>query len=123
VRRLTWLAGIVSGLLVLGGMIITIFLHDPFSELTRAVNAPQRPIDVDEATGKRVVAFCSACHAMPSVDSFSREAWHHEVMQGYHFYAKSGRTDLDIEEPFQADPDHIQQTQRVSDNIQNRKQS
>ena len=101
-RRLTWLAGIVSGFLVLGGMIFTIFLNDPFSELTRAVNAPQRPIDVDETTGKRVVAFCSACHAMPSVDSFSREAWHHEVMQGYHFYAKSGRTDLDPPTPAEA---------------------
>lgn len=97
-----WLGGIVSGLLVLGGMIFTIFLCDPAAELTCAVKAPVIPTDVDEATGKRVVAFCSACHAMPPASSFSRDAWHHEVMQGYHFYAKSGRTDLDPPTPSEA---------------------
>jgi len=51
---------------------------------------------------KRVVAFCSACHALPVPGSFARDAWHREVMQGYHFYAKSGRHDLDPPPPADA---------------------
>ena len=54
---------------------------------------------VDPATEARIVAFCRACHAMPLASSFPRDAWHHEVMQGYTFYAQSGRHDLDPPPP------------------------
>jgi hypothetical protein len=54
---------------------------------------------LDEASEQRVVAFCSACHVMPRAESFARDAWHHEVLQGYTFYARSGRNDLDPPAP------------------------
>lgn len=43
----------------------------------------------------RIAAFCGDCHAVPQPASFPRDAWHDEVRQGYVFYARSGRTDLD----------------------------
>lgn len=49
----------------------------------------------DPATVARIEAFCGDCHAVPLPDSFPRYAWHTEVLAGYEFYAKSGRTDLD----------------------------
>lgn len=55
--------------------------------------------DYREESEKKVVAFCSACHVMPLAESFPRDAWHHEVMRGYEFYAKSGRKDLDPPAP------------------------
>lgn len=54
---------------------------------------------IDQTTEARIVAFCRACHAMPLASSFPRDAWHHEVMQGYTFYAQSGRHDLDPPPP------------------------
>jgi hypothetical protein len=44
---------------------------------------------------RRVVAFCSDCHALPRAESFSRDRWHQEAKKGYEFYARSGRMDLD----------------------------
>jgi hypothetical protein len=43
----------------------------------------------------RILAFCGNCHAMPSPQSFPRDAWHDEVLRGYEFYARSGMTHLD----------------------------
>jgi hypothetical protein len=57
------------------------------------------PVELSAESEKRVVAFCSACHVMPQAESFPRDAWHHEVMRGYEFYAKSGRKDLDPPAP------------------------
>ena len=66
----------------------------------RAVlGAPLTNVAWEEDSAKRVVAFCSACHVMPLAESFPRDAWHHEVMRGYEFYAKSGRKDLDPPPP------------------------
>ncbi len=39
---------------------------------------------------------------MPLAESFPKDAWHHEVMRGYEFYAKSGRKDLDPPPPTEA---------------------
>lgn len=50
---------------------------------------------VNEATRKRIAAFCGDCHALPQPQNFPREQWHHEVALGYEFYARSGRRDLD----------------------------
>lgn len=36
---------------------------------------------------------------MPIAESFPKDAWHHEVMRGYEFYAQSGRKDLDPPPP------------------------
>ena len=38
--------------------------------------------------------FCGDCHALPRADSFERDVWYQEIRQGYEFYARSGRTDL-----------------------------
>ncbi len=43
----------------------------------------------------RITAFCGNCHAMPSPESFARDAWHHEVLRGYEFYGRSGLTHLE----------------------------
>ncbi len=59
-------------------------------------------VSLSENSEKRVVSFCSACHLMPLAESFPRDAWHHEVMRGYEFYAKSGRKDLDPPSPKEA---------------------
>lgn len=53
------------------------------------------PVAIDADTESRIVAFCGDCHAVPRAESFARDAWHDEVQQGYQFYAKSGRDDLD----------------------------
>lgn len=68
-------------------------------QLEQAIAADDSTVEIDAATERRIVAFCSACHVMPPAASFDRDAWHDEVMQGYHFYAKSGRTDLDPPPP------------------------
>lgn len=44
----------------------------------------------------QVEKFCGDCHAVPSPDSFPRDAWHHEVDRGFDFYNVSGRSDLEI---------------------------
>lgn len=67
-------------------------------EMLTSAEAPLIAIDAD--TERRITAFCSACHAMPVAASFARDAWHHEVMRGYQFYATSGRTDLDAPAPY-----------------------
>jgi len=48
-----------------------------------------------DAMESRITAFCGNCHATPSPDSFPRDAWHHAVLRGYEFYARSGLTHLD----------------------------
>jgi len=48
-----------------------------------------------DAMESRITAFCGNCHAMPSPESFPRDAWHNEVLRGYEFYARSGLTRLD----------------------------
>lgn len=62
-------------------------------------NIPPQTLVLDPPMEARVEAFCRACHALPLASSFPRDAWHHEVMQGYQFYAISGRKDLDPPPP------------------------
>ena len=45
-------------------------------------------------TERQIVAFCSACHAMPKPGSFPKSAWYDEVKKGFGFYHQSGRKDL-----------------------------
>ena len=71
-------------------------------ELERAISADGDTVAVNGTIERKIVAFCSACHVMPQPGSFARDSWHEEVMQGYHFYAKSGRADLDPPTPQQA---------------------
>jgi len=44
----------------------------------------------------QVKKFCGDCHAVPSPESFPRDAWHREVTRGFEFYNVSGRSDLEI---------------------------
>ncbi len=93
------------GLLIVGAALAAVIFwagaDESISDAERAVQDAAEMV-VDEPSERRIVAFCSACHAMPAASSFARDAWHDEVMQGYHFYAKSGRTDLDPPPPAQA---------------------
>lgn len=49
-----------------------------------------------KATQSEVVHFCGDCHAYPEPETFPKFKWHEEVVQGYEFYKKSGRTDLTV---------------------------
>ena len=97
--------------ILLGGLItacLGVSLYFWFSRTSPPVDlrdmAISFPSDVaiDTVTEQRIIAFCCACHATPQAASFQRDAWHTEVMRGYHFYAKSGRSDLDPPPPYQA---------------------
>ncbi len=48
------------------------------------------------ASKERVVAFCGACHAFPTPDSFPKANWPSEVHRGFDFYRKS---DLKLDPP------------------------
>jgi hypothetical protein len=60
-----------------------------------SIGGPAPPAVVDVATEARIAAFCGDCHGVPKAGNYSRSAWRKEVMRGYEFYARSGRTDLD----------------------------
>lgn len=72
----------------------------PADQVELAIATNSAPVEIDAESERKIISFCSACHAMPLADSFARDAWHAEVMQGYHFYAKSGRTDLEVPPPY-----------------------
>lgn len=40
--------------------------------------------------------FCGSCHPTPLPSSFPKDDWYEEVVQGFEFYAESGRSDLDV---------------------------
>lgn len=74
---------------------------------TWAVSSAWRPVvdlgsvgdpqvhEVSDESEARIRAFCGDCHGFPSPDNYSRQAWRKEVLRGYEFYARSGRSDLD----------------------------
>ncbi|MCR4412624.1 MAG: VCBS repeat-containing protein, partial [Thermoguttaceae bacterium] len=63
----------------------------PYTELLHAATTEE---PLDEETVAQIREFCGDCHAVPSPESFHRNAWTEEVAMGYDFYARSGRTDL-----------------------------
>ena len=65
-----------------------------YDDLDHLLDSPS-PVTLDERAESQVVAFCSDCHALPSPESFPREAWYDKVRRGYEYYARSGRNDLD----------------------------
>ena len=64
------------------------FAQAPKDDSARAV--------IDPDLEARIVECCSDCHALPRAESFPRDQWHEEVTRGYKYYARSGRTDLDL---------------------------
>ena len=68
--------------------------------------SPTPSLPRTDAMEPRIVAFCGNCHAMPSPESFPRDAWHDKVLRGYEFYARSGLTHLDPP-PIQATVDYF----------------
>jgi hypothetical protein len=48
------------------------------------------------AIEEQVEQFCGACHPIPAADEFPREAWTHEVQQGFDLYFQSPRSDLQV---------------------------
>ena len=66
---------------------------NPFAQATHK----DPGLDVtDPDVEARVIRCCSDCHALPRPESFPRDQWHEEVTRGYKYYARSGRTDLDL---------------------------
>lgn len=92
------LGGMIGGLLI--GILASVAVWRPWQrppwyqdrEIPADVTPSPTQTDKMEA---RIIAFCGNCHAMPSPDSFPRDAWHNEVLRGYEFYARSGLTHLD----------------------------
>ncbi|MFG0333874.1 MAG: hypothetical protein ACF8TS_10975, partial [Maioricimonas sp. JB049] len=54
--------------------------HDVSSE-NAAASSPS--LSIPQATVEAVERFCGDCHATPAPESFPRDAWAHEVEQGY----------------------------------------
>lgn len=73
--------------------------HVPENVEPVPVAVPPR-VDVDWLR-PQVEQFCGNCHASPSPADFPKQAWNHEVDEGYRFYRETRRTDL--KEPRQFD--------------------
>ncbi len=67
--------------------------RNQFAQVTE-VESTRDVIDPDLEA--RIVKCCSDCHALPLAENFPRDQWHEEVTRGYKYYARSGRTDLDL---------------------------
>lgn len=98
-KKWRWGVSLSGALLVVLGVCYWPRADRVLSEIERSGGEVDADFVVDSVMERRIVVFCTACHAMPAPDSFSRGSWHDEVMQGYHFYAKSGRSDLDPPPP------------------------
>ncbi len=91
------LCGAIAALLIAGlGSVAAWWASQPRpwyldQTVSDAATPSSLPSDTIEAS---IVAFCGNCHAMPSPQSFPRDAWHDEVLRGYEFYARSGMTHL-----------------------------
>ncbi|MHB8898645.1 MAG: FG-GAP repeat domain-containing protein [Thermoguttaceae bacterium] len=66
------------------------------ARLIRTATEPMPPVEVDAETEAEIVKCCSDCHALPRAENFPRDQWHEEVTRGYKYYARSGRTDLEL---------------------------
>ena len=64
------------------------------ADYARLLQEPADGAGVDAEMESRIKSFCGDCHTVPLPESFSRNLWHDEVIQGYGFYVSSGRTDL-----------------------------
>ena len=100
--RSLWLSIGLAVPLLVAGLVVCNRPSAAVSVLERAISVDHTEVKIDAATERKIIAFCSACHAMPQAGSFAKDSWHGEVMQGFHFYAKSARTDLDPPTPQQA---------------------
>ncbi len=67
--------------------------RNPFAQVTYDDSLPGT---LDPDVEARIVKCCSDCHALPKAESFPRNQWHEEVTRGYKYYARSGRTDLEL---------------------------
>lgn len=67
---------------------------DEYEQL-RALDSVASPVASDPDVESRIAAFCGDCHAMPRAENLPRDAWYDKVKQGYLYYAKSGRNDLE----------------------------
>ena len=102
VLRSLWLSIGLAVPLLVAGLVVCNRPHAAVSVLGRVISVDHTEVKIDAATERKIIAFCCACHAMPQPGSFAKDSWHEEVMQGFHFYAKSARTDLDPPTPQQA---------------------
>ncbi|MHB1555889.1 MAG: FG-GAP and VCBS repeat-containing protein [Isosphaeraceae bacterium] len=77
-------------------MLAGVGLASGCSRPTESSAQPSAPLvgrtDAKEpASGKRIVAFCGACHPYPTADLFPKRNWEAEVRRGFDFYRKSDR--------------------------------
>ncbi len=94
--RLGVLCSAISALLI--GVFVTVWRASqgtPWYDDEEVLGSATPSLAQTDATESRITAFCGNCHAMPSPESFPRDAWHDEVLRGYDFYAQSGMTHLD----------------------------
>ncbi len=97
-RPARWIIRTATAVLLIGGLAAIAAWRmpqrTPWYRQEVAGSAAPSPATAD-AMEPRIAAFCGSCHAVPSPQSFPRDAWHDEVLRGYEFYARSGMTHLD----------------------------
>jgi hypothetical protein len=83
---------VVAGLAVLALSLWAVFHFVPLSMGRDSESVA--PVGVAEASPEQVQQFCGYCHQVPTPDLFARDAWPHEVRQGFEFHRTLGRTDI-----------------------------
>ncbi len=79
---------LLAGAAVLAGVAAGVFFLLPTSAAKKD-DLLSPPILAPDVLSQKVHAFCGACHAYPTPDSFPRFAWKEEVERGYFFFGKS----------------------------------
>ncbi|MCD0460201.1 FG-GAP repeat domain-containing protein [Roseiconus lacunae] len=87
--------GIVFCVLTLGGLVgCSNYARQTPEGSANALTSDK--LELINAVGPKVKAFCSDCHAMPRPTSSPADEWEMEIIQGFDLYRQTGRTDLDV---------------------------
>jgi hypothetical protein len=78
---------LLAGAALLAGVVAALFFMAPKPTAKEDLLNP--PMLAPAVLTEKVHAFCGACHAYPTPDSFPRFAWKEEVERGYFFFGKS----------------------------------
>src|SRR5262249_8373718 len=82
---------VVAGLSALALLLWAVFHFVPFSH---GRDSEVAAAGVAEASPEQVQQFAGYCHKVPTPDLFARDAWPHEVRQGFEFHRTLGRSDI-----------------------------
>jgi len=98
-HRRRW--GLLFGLLAIAVLMVVIWINVVGQPQSAAKPSLLAQLDVasarvapDAAAETAIAAFCGDCYGLPRAECFPRDRWHYEVREGYKFYIRSGRDDL-----------------------------